>query len=380
MPQYYISSNKYSLQERQTKKHGKVYDVRFRIVSKDGAEIHKKLSNYANKTLAKQAYLDFVSEYCEPIKNNPIVRQKKIEQGKITPTIKDLSIIYFQSVRNQIKDSSIYDLQNVFKLRIFPKYENSQLKDLTKQELTLWQDNLWSTKNPKTNEYYSYKYLCKIRMAFSSFLSWCSERYDGCTNHFLTIKKPKKRTQKTEMLFWERKTFEKFISVVDDASYKTLFAILFFTGRRKGEVLALSPADVKENEIIFNKSLTRKTLDGTPYNITSTKAEKKANSPICKPLKEILKNYSPPNGKFFFGGDKPIAENTLTRVFNRYCELAGVKSIRLHDLRHSFVSMIISLGANITVVADLIGDNTQQIFQTYGHLYRDDIAKVMEKI
>ena len=379
MKEFYISSNKYSLSERQTNR-GKVFDVRFRVITFDGIEKQKRLSGYANKTLAKQAYLDFVTNKCELVKSNPIKRQKQAEKGKENLTIDILSKQYFLSVRNQLKDSSIYELQNSFKLMILPKYKDYQLKDLTKQELIKWQDELWSKTNPRTNEYYSYKYLCKIRMAFSSFLTWCAERYEYCTNHFLNIKKPKKRVSKTEMQFWTREEFEQFISVVDNPTYKTLFAMLFYTGRRKGEVLALSYNDVKENEIIFNKSLTRKTLDGSFYNITSTKAEKKATTIICKPLKEILNTYNKPNGEFFFGDKKPIAENTLTRAFDRYCDIAKVKRIRLHDLRHSFVSMIISLGANVMVVADLIGDKTEQIFETYGHLYTDDKAKIMSKI
>lgn len=377
--EYYISSNKYSLSERQTKR-GKVYDVRFRVITFDGIEKQKRLSGYANKTLAKQAYLDFVTNKCELVKNNPIKRQKQAEKGKENLTVDILSKQYFLAVRNQLKDSSIYALQNSFKLMILPKYKDYQLKDLTKQELIKWQDELWSKINPRTNEYYSYKYLSTIRIGFSSFLTWCAERYEDCTNYLLSIKKPKRRTSKTEMQFWKREEFEQFISVVDNPTYKTLFAMLFYTGRRKGEVLALSPNDVKENEIVFNKSLTRKTLDNKAYNITSTKAEKKATTLICKPLKEILNNYTKPDGEFFFGGKKPIAENTLTRAFDHYCKIAKVKRINLHGLRHSFVSMVISLGANIIVTADLIGDKPTQIFETYGHLYTDDKAKIMSKI
>lgn len=53
--QYYISSNKYSLQERMTKR-GKVYDVVFRIVTLDDIEKQKKLSGYFTKALAKQGW------------------------------------------------------------------------------------------------------------------------------------------------------------------------------------------------------------------------------------------------------------------------------------------------------------------------------------
>jgi integrase len=380
MKEFYISSTKCSIRERQTKKHGKVYDVLFRIITFDGVEKLKKLSGYANKTLAKQGYVNFITEKCELVKNNPIKRQKRIEKGQEVLTIKDLSKTYFLAIRNQVKDSSIYDAQNIFKLFIYPKFENYQLKDITKQELIKWQDELWSTKNPRKNDYYSYKYLSKIRTFFSAFLTWIEERNEGFVNFLLSIKKPKRRISKTEMQFWTREEFEKFIGVVDNQMYRTLFSMLFFTGRRKGEVLALSPADVKDKEIVFNKSLTRKTLDNTTYKVTSTKAEKSATSLICKPLKKELSYYTVPKGQFYFGGNTPIAENTLTRAFNRYCELAGVKQIRLHDLRHSFVSMVVSLGGSIPLVADLISDTIEMVTKTYLHLYSDDKRNIINKI
>ena len=378
MPEFYISSNKYSLQERQTKR-GKVYDVVFRVITLDGIEKQKRLSGFTNKTLAKQGYLDFIAK-CELIKNNPIKRKKLQEEGKEIITVKDLSQTYFLAVRNQIKDSTIYEKEKIFDLIILPRFVDCQLKHLTKQELLCWQDEIWSMKNQKTNDYYSYKYLSKIRTYFSAFLSWCADRHEGFTNYLLSIKKPKRRTPKKEMQFWTREEFDKFISVVDNQTYKTLFSMLFFTGRRKGEVLSLSPLDIKHGSIVFNKSLTRKTLDNSTYKITSTKTEKVASTPICEPLKIILTEYTPPKGQFYFGGDCPITDNTLRRAFNRYCEIAEVKQIRIHDLRHSFVSYLISLGANLTVVADLIGDTLAQVTKTYAHLYEEDKQKILQKI
>lgn len=379
MAEFFISSNKYSLSERQTKR-GKVYDIRFRIVTSDGIEKQKRLAGYANKTLAKQAYIDFITEKCELIKNNPIIRQKKAEKGQEILTIKDLVNTYLKSIRNQIKDATIYEKEKIFDLIILPRFGDCQLKHLTRQELYLWQDELWSNKNPKTNDYYSYKYLSKIRTYFSAFLTWCADRNDGFTNYLLTIKKPKRRTPKKEMQFWTRKEFETFIEVVDNQMYRTLFSMLFYTGRRKGEVLSLSPDDIKTNGIKFNKSLTRKTLDDSAYKITSTKTEKVATTPICKPLKAELQNYTVPNGPFYFGGDTPLTDNTIRRVFNKYADIAGVKQIRIHDLRHSFVSMLIHLGANLTVVADLIGDTLAQVTKTYAHLYEEDKKKIIDKI
>lgn len=380
MTKHYILSTKYSLQERQTKKNGRLYDVVFRMMDEDGNTLQKKLSGFSTKTLAKQSYTEFITANCELAKNNPIIQQKRAEKGKETVTVDSLAKTYLQSIRNQVKDSTVYDKENFFRLVFIPRFGSYQLKQLTKQELLKWQDELWSSKNPRTNDYYSYKYLSKIRTYMSAFLSWCADRHEGFVNYLLQIKKPKRRTPKTEMKFWTREEFDKFISVVDNPIYHTFFSTLFFTGRRKGEVLALSPTDVKTDSIKFNKSLTRKTISDSTYEITSTKTEKVASTPICEPLKKELQGYTVPEGNFYFGGNTPLAENTIRRAFNAYAEKAGVKQIRIHDLRHSFVSMLIHLGANLTVVADLIGDTLAQVTQTYAHLYDEDKTKIIGKI
>ena len=71
---------------------------------------------------------------------------------------------------------------------------------------------------------------------------------------------------------------------------------------------------------------------------------------------------------------------TISRTFEKYCNEANVKVIRIHDLRHSFVSMCIHLGANLLIVADLIGDTVEQVTKTYGHLYEIDRINIISKI
>lgn len=375
MEKYYIRSNKYSTHERQTKS-GRVYDIVFRIVTIDGEEHQKKLSGFKTKADAKEGYLEFVQRFCELTRYTP--KKPKELAGQNNPTVAELVPVYIAALGNQNKDSTIYDAHNNLNRYIVPQLGDTRIKDLTKERLYRWQDELWSMKNPRTGEFYSHKYLSKLRNVLSAFLSWVSERY-GYANNLPKVKKPKRRTPKTEMLFWTREEFDCFISVVDNPTYRVMYNMLFFTGRRKGEVIALSPNDITNKGIRFNKTYTRKTLDGQPYNITSTKNESVGFTPICKPLKAILADYEP-QAPFYFGGDAPIHENTLSHAFDRYIERAGVKRIRMHDLRHSFVSMCIHLGASVYVVADLIGDTVEQVLKTYGHLYQEDRQKIIDKI
>lgn len=372
---YYISSNKYSLSERKTKR-GKVYDIRFRLTTIDGQPIHKKLSGFETKALAKQGYLQFVQDYCELTKNNP-TKKKDAEKEKLI--VGDLVRQYMLTLGNQNKYSSIYDKNNIYRIYVLSKYETTPIEKLTKEELSLWQDELWNTKNPKTNDYFSYKYLSQIRSFFNTFLTWVEDRY-GIPNNLKNVKKPQRRQPKQKMQFWTREQFDKFIAVVDDPMYHALFIFMFYTGRRKGELFALSPTDVKATKINFDKSLTRKTSSEATYEITSTKEEKSQVIPICEVVQREIKTYKATGGKFYFGGDKPLADNTVRRKFLEYTEKAGLPQIRIHDLRHSFASMLLHENASFMTVAYLISDEVSQVIETYGHLYHEDVTKILDKI
>lgn len=386
MIEFYISSTKYSLKERQTAR-GKVYDVIFRVVTLDGNEKQKSLCGFFTKTAAKQAYTDFVTEKCELVKNNPL-KKKKGSTKKVEYTVRDLFAEYITTLGNQNKESSIYDKQNVFRLFILPTLGDIRMSDLTRELLYQWQDDLWAMKNPRTGNFYAYDYLKKTRAHLSAFLEWCASRY-GYTNNLETVALPRRTAPKKKMQYWTRAEFDQFISVVDDPTYHALFTLMFFTGQRVGEIFALGFEDVRTDSMTINKTVMRKTIDGTAYKLAPTKAYKDLTVPLCDAAKvEIaayIKKLTDEDEKaltkqFIFGGSTPLSENTVRRAFNRYIEAAKVKKIRIHDLRHSFASMIIHLGANLMVVADLIGDNVEQVAKTYGHLYESDKIDIISKV
>lgn len=378
MEKYYISSNKYSLRERVTKLNGKVYDVIFYVTTIDGETKQKWLRGYKNKTLAKEGYIEYIQEYCELIRRGTLSKKDKTKEILY---IGDLVKQYFSTLGNQNKFSSIYDKNNIFRMYILPRYEKEPIDKLTREELALWQDDIWSTKNPRTGKYFSHKYLVKIRTIFNAFLSWVETRY-GIKNNLVFVPKPKIRQSKKEMLFWTRDQFEIFIKTVkDDPTYHALFTFMFYTGRRKGELLALTPADVTMESIKINKSLTRKTPDSSTYAITTTKADKSQILPICDIVqKEIIQYAQKKSAKFYFGGDKPLSDSAVRRKFLEYTKKADLPQIRVHDLRHSFVSMLIHLGGNFMVVSDLIGDTVEQVTKTYGHMYQEDKFSIISRI
>lgn len=202
-----------------------------------------------------------------------------------------------------------------------------------------------------------------------------------CVPDAICRRRESERCQK-EMQIWTREEFQRFIDAVDNPLYHALFTFMFFTGRREGEILALSPADInlKAGTATFNKSITYyKTSNGEPWEIVPTKAYKEQTLPLAKPVIDELKNFE--MGEIFlFGGERPMPTTTVTRYFQKYTEKAGLKRIRIHDLRHSFVSMLIHNGVNLAVVADLISDTLEQVTKTYAHMYSSDREEAIKTL
>lgn len=372
MKNYFLLSNHYSISKRIT--HSKTtYEIRFDIAKNiDGKTFRKKLYGFDSEDSALKAYIEWTSRYCMIHSNKSIIINKKTTLSELVP-------YYLESLQNQNKESSIYCKKKIFDKWIIPAIGNLKIKELTKSTLQAFQDELWQTENIKTNSYYSYQYLSNIRINLFTFLNWIEDRY-GYTNNMRLIKKPK-NLQSKRMVgdVWTKEDFNRFLAKVTDQKYRTYFSMLFYTGRRKSEIVALSPTDISNGYLTINKTYSRKTLNEDKFVITANKNNKSGISFIPPDLQKEIDKYTP-QAPFYFGGERPMSENAVRNAFIRAINKSGVKKIRIHDLRHSFVSRLIHLGATPYVVADLIGDSVEQIYKTYGHMYQKDKIKVLMKL
>ena len=75
------------------------------------------------------------------------------------------------------------------------------------------------------------------------------------------------------------------------------------------------------------------------------------------------------------------SSNALADRKNTNCEKAGVKQIRLHDLRYSCASLLINKGANIQVVAKYLGQTKiEKTLKTYSHLFISTLDEIINVI
>jgi len=132
-----------------------------------------------------------------------------------------------------------------------------------------------------------------------------------------------------------------------------LFMTAFHTGLRLGELLALEWTDIDLNnrKIKVSKSYKRGVTSGT-------KTGKTRYVDISDKLLTVLhaeRETSQSNYLFINSKGKRHEQNTIGKHFKRIIKNAGLRKIRFHDIRHTFISLLISSGAQIVYVKEQAG-------------------------
>ena len=185
-----------------------------------------------------------------------------------------------------------------------------------------------------------------------------------------------------EMLFWTKEEYRKFADEMMDkpVSYYA-FQMLYWCGIREGELLALTAADFNfdKETVTINKSYQR--LHGEDV-ITSPKT-KKSNRTIKMPkfLCEEMQEYI----SMLYGLKKKDRIFTITKSYlhhemDRGAKAAGVKRIRIHDLRHSHISLLIDMGFSAVAIADRVGHESIEITYRYAHLFPSKQAEMADRL
>jgi integrase len=83
---------------------------------------------------------------------------------------------------------------------------------------------------------------------------------------------------------------------------------------------------------------------------------------------------------FLFPGDregKPLRD--LKRAWKVICAAAGIQGVRIHDLRHTYASHLVSSGHSLPLVGRLLGHTQAATTQRYAHLADDPLRQATEK-
>ena len=199
--------------------------------------------------------------------------------------------------------------------------------------------------------------------------------------HFGLDKSPvndiKIKTQSREMNFWTIEEYREFMTCDLDLQYKLAVKALYWTGLRVGELLALTPNDLKDGYISINKNIIsagyRRIIQDSPKTSNSRRNVKVHDSLMAELRELAVKEMLNENNLIF-----DFTNQTLGYRIKQGCNQTGVKIIRVHDIRHSHVALMIHLGYGTRAIADRIGDNPAVVDLIYSHIYESDVDRMID--
>jgi integrase len=159
--------------------------------------------------------------------------------------------------------------------------------------------------------------------------------------------------------------------------------LMLLTGARRGEVLAATwdqfdggaGAWVKPSSHTKQKKAHRVPLSAPALAlIADMRRESKAGCPYVFPSAKtsFAANESSP------ATCQPLTE--VRRTWASVCKTAGLDGVRLHDLRHSFASVLASAGLSLPIVGALLGHSQPRTTARYAHLYDDVLRAATERV
>ena len=281
-------------------------------------------------------------------------------------TFQNLYEIYMEDMAARLKQSTLLTKKAVLQTHILPFFGSKPINEIKASDVRRWQAKLMSSPNN-----YSQTYLKKINTELNSIINYAKRFYDLNTNpcgKAGTIGKAKAE----EMDYW---TYDEYIAFREGVKDKSLsyicFEVLYWTGMREGELLALSPADIDLDNKTISINRTYQRIEGKDV-FTSPKTRKsKRKIPIPDFLCQELSDYI--QSRYMLDADErlfPVTKSYLSHEMLRGCKNTGVKKIRIHDIRHSHASLLINQGCDALMLADRLGhEKVSTTLNTYSHLF-----------
>ncbi|HEL8808873.1 TPA: site-specific integrase, partial [Listeria monocytogenes] len=258
-----------------------------------------------------------------------------------------------------------------------------KMSEIAPKDIIQWQNEMISYRD-KNGKAYSPVYLKTLHNQLSAMFNHAVRFYELKSNPARKAGNMGKE-KSVEMLFWTKEEYQKFSdSMMDKAISFYAFEILYWCGIRLGELLALTASDFDFNKGTLSISKSCQRLKGMDV-ITEPKTPK-SNRIIQMPefLGEEIQEYIQsiykwePDERLF-----PITKSYLHSEMTRGAKEQKIKRIRIHDLRHSHVSLLIDSGFSAVAIADRLGHESIDVTYRYAHLFptkQMEIANMLDNL
>lgn len=285
--------------------------------------------------------------------------------------------IYFRDKEGELKQRTVRNKRYMIEHHIVPSLGNKPMDSITPADIIQWQNSIRSLGFKET-------YNRMLQNQMTALFNHAAKIYGLKDNPCSKVRRMgKSDADKKQLQFWTIEEFNHFIATFEAGSrYHVLFDFLFYSGCRIGEALALTKGDVSfdHNTVSITKTYFRHNGED---EITEPKTEESIRTVVIpRFLVEEIKNYTetfyklPEDERLF-----PIVGEAVQHVLKSHAKMAGVKRIRVHDIRHSHCAYLIHRGVQPMIIKERLGHKDIKItLNTYGHLYPSEQEKVADML
>ena len=256
------------------------------------------------------------------------------------------------------------------------------MRDITPRDIIKWQNIMRESINNKGKEYTG-TYLKTVQAQLSSIFNHAVRFYE-LPNNPVRVAGPMGQNESDEMKFWTKEEYMKFIPTMANKTYSYMsFELLYWCGIRLGELRALTPADFDfdTNMLSITKSYQRIKGEDIITKPKTKRSIRKVIMPetVANEMKDFIDSIYgiTPDDRLF-----PVSKSYLHHEMDRGVKESGVKRIRVHDLRHSHVSLLINMGFSAVAIANRVGHESEKITYKYAHLFpsiQGEMAEALEE-
>jgi integrase len=301
-------------------------------------------------------------------------------QADLDMTFESFVETYTVDMKNRMKENTWETKEHIIRTKLLPYFGKRKLCDIQPKEIIAWQNEMINYKD-EHGKTYSPVYLKTLHNQLSCLFNHAVKYYGLSQNPAAKVGNMGKAKNK-EMLFWIKDEYLKFTDAMMDKPLSFYaFEILYWCGIREGELLALTPADfdLEKKTVSITKSYQRlkcRDVITTPKTPKSNRVIKMPQF-LCDEIREYIKMlYGTISTDRLF----PVTKYYLNHEMQRGCKATGIKKIRIHDLRHSHISLLIDMGFSAIAIADRVGHESIDITYNYAHLFPSRQTEMADRL
>ena len=241
--------------------------------------------------------------------------------------------LYIRDVKNRLKENTWLTKEHIIRTKILPFFGKLKISEISTKEIITWQNEMLAYRDEKKKPY-SQTYLKTLHNQLSAIFNHAVRYYELRSNPAAKVGNMGSEEHR-EMLFWTKEEYKKFSFEMMDKDVIT------------------TPKTKKSNRTI------------------------KMPHFLCEEMQEYL--------GMLYGLKKKDRIFTVTKSYlhhemDRGAKVAGVKRIRIHDLRHSHISLLIDMGFSAVAIADRVGHESIEITYQYAHLFPSKQAEMAKRL